>query len=207
MKDIHADGEVLEAGKDLEEADRAVIMLHGRGATAHSIIQLQRQLPEAAYLAPQAANREWYPRSFMEPREKNQPHLDSALRKVDEIVEKTAESVGKDNVFLLGFSQGACLASEYMASNSEKYGGLFALSGGLIGDEVREFSGNLEETPVFLGCAEKDPHIPLERVEESVEVFKSLNGDVEQYIFGGSQHGVVDYEVEIMNKHIKKKEG
>ena len=196
MKDIHADVEILEAGKNLEEADRAVIMLHGRGATAHSIIQLHRQLPEAAYLAPQASNREWYPRSFMEPREKNQPHLDSALRKVDELIERCADKLGKENVYLLGFSQGACLASEYMASNPEKYGGLFALSGGLIGEDVRDFSGDLEETSVFLGCAEKDPHIPLERVEESVEVFKRLNGDVEQYIFEGSQHGIVDYEIE-----------
>jgi predicted esterase len=203
MKDIHTDGEVLEAGQNLGEADKAVIMLHGRGATAHSIIQLHRQLPEAAYLAPQAANREWYPRSFLEPREKNQPHLDSALRKVDELVERCSDKLGKENVYILGFSQGACLASEYMASNPEKYGGLFALSGGLIGDEVREFSGNLEGTPVFLGCAENDSHIPLERVEESVEVFKGLNGNVEKYVFEGSQHGIVDYEIERMGEILK----
>ena len=198
MKEIHADGEVLEAGQNLGKADKAVIMLHGRGATAHSIIQLHRKLPEAAYLAPQAANREWYPRSFMESREKNQPHLDSALRKVDELAERCSSKVGKENVYILGFSQGACLGSEYIASNPEKYGGLFALSGGLIGDEVRDFSGNLEETPVFIGCAENDPHIPLARVNETSEVFEELNAEVEKYVFEGSKHGIVDYEVERM---------
>jgi phospholipase/carboxylesterase len=196
MKDIHADGEILTAGTELEEAEKAVIMIHGRGATAHSIIQLHRQLPEAAFLAPQAANREWYPRSFLESRERNQPDLDSALRKVDSLVERATKKVGKENVFLLGFSQGACLASEYMASNPEKYGGLMALSGGLIGDEVRDFSGDLENTPVFLGCAETDPHIPLERVNKTEKVFQDLNADVEKYIFEGSQHGIVDHEIE-----------
>ena len=196
MRDVHEEGEVLKAGPDLEEADKAVIMIHGRGATAHSIIQLHRQLPEATFLAPQASNREWYPRSFLEPREKNQQNLDSALRKIDSLVEKASKEVGKENVFLLGFSQGACLASEYMASNPDRYGGLIALSGGLIGEEIRDFSGNMDRTPVFLGCAEEDSHIPLERVNETEEVFQELNSDVEKYIFEGSQHGIVDYEVE-----------
>jgi phospholipase/carboxylesterase len=204
MTDIHADGEVLTAGEELEEAEKAVIMIHGRGATAHSIIQLHRQLPDAAFLAPQAANREWYPRSFLEPRERNQPDLDSALRKIDSLVEKALDEVGRENLFLLGFSQGACLASEYMASNPGRYGGLMALSGGLIGEEVREFSGDLEDTPVFLGCAEKDPHIPLERVNETEEVFHGLNADVEKYIFEGSQHGIVEYEVERITEMLER---
>lgn len=203
MNDIHAEGEVLEAGKDLQKAEKAVIMLHGRGATAHSIIQLHRQLPEAAYLAPQAANREWYPESFLKPRERNQPHLDSALRKVDSLVERATDAVGKENVFLLGFSQGACLASEYIAANTERYAGLFALSGGLIGKEIRNFAGDLKDTPVFLGCAENDPHIPLERVNETEKVFRELSGEVEKYIFEGSQHGITDYEIERINEIMK----
>lgn len=193
---VHSDQPIVESGQDLEDAEKAVIMLHGRGATAQSIIQLSEQLPEAAYLAPQAANREWYPRSFLEPREKNQPHLDSALELVDSLVDKAADAVGKENVYLLGFSQGACLTSEYAASHPDRYGGLILLSGGLIGEEVQEFEGDLEETPVFVGCSDNDPHIPLERVEETVEVMESLNADVEKYIFEGSHHGIVDHEVD-----------
>lgn len=197
MEKIHDDQKVLTKGLSLEEADKAVVMLHGRGASAQSMLQLTDQLPEAAYLAPQASRRTWYPRSFMEPRERNQPHLDSALRKVKDTVEKASDFVGLENVVLLGFSQGACLASEYAASNPEKYGGIILFSGGLIGDEVRSFSGDMEETPVFIGCAEDDPHIPFSRVDETVEVFKDLNADVvEKYVLDGSHHGIVEYELE-----------
>lgn len=198
----HQNTEVLRAGEDLGDAEKAVIMIHGRGASAQSILQLSEKLPEAAYLAPQAANRTWYPHSFLEPTEKNQPHLDSALEKIDELVEECSSEVGKKNVVLLGFSQGACLASEYAARNPTRYGGLIAFSGGLIGEDVGEFSGDMEETPVFIGCAENDPHIPKSRVDETEEVFQELNADVEKYIFDGSHHGIVDYEVRRANEII-----
>jgi phospholipase/carboxylesterase len=205
MKDVHGDQEVLTAGEDLEDADRAVVMLHGRGASARSMLQLADRLPEgAAYLAPQASNRTWYPNSFLEPRERNQPHLDSALQKVRSIVEDAADSVGRENVVLLGFSQGACLASEFLASNPDRYGGLVALSGGLIGDEVQDFSGDLEQTPVFMGCADEDPNIPIERVEKTEEVFQEMNADVEKFIFKGSYHGILDEEVEKAGKIVRR---
>jgi len=200
---VHEDQATFEAGQDLEEADKAVLMLHGRGATAKSILQLSEQLPEAAYIAPQAANREWYPKSFLEPREKNQENLDSALDLVDSLVSDLASAVGKENVYLLGFSQGACLASEYAASNPDRYGGLIVLSGGLIGEEVKEFEGDMEGTPVFIGCSDNDPHIPLERVKETVETMENLNAEVEEYIMEGSHHGIVDYEIEKIREMLR----
>jgi phospholipase/carboxylesterase len=193
---IHEDQKVVKAGKDLADADKAVIMVHGRGATAESVIRLSEKLPEASYLAPQAENRTWYPKSFLRPREENQPHLDSALEKLDKLIQKCSEELGKENVFLLGFSQGGCLVSEYTASNPARYGGLIILSGGLIGEEVKGFSGDMESTEVFIGCAENDPHIPRERVDETEDVFESLNAEVEKYIFEGSHHGIVEYEIE-----------
>ncbi len=193
---VHEGQETFEAGQDLQEADKAVLMLHGRGATAESILQLSERIPEAAYIAPQAANREWYPHSFLEPREKNQKHLDSALELADSLVSALAAAVGKENVYLLGFSQGACLASEYVASNPDRYGGLIVLSGGLIGEEVQQFEGDLEGTPVFIGCSDNDPHIPLERVKETVRTLEEMNADVEEYIMEGSHHGIVEHEVD-----------
>lgn len=193
---IHKDQKILTSGQELEEAEKAVIMIHGRGATAQSILQLQDQLPEAAYLAPQAAEKTWYPNSFMEPREENQPHLDSALEKIDQLIEKISEFVPVENIVLLGFSQGACLATEYAAQNPGRYGGVIAFSGGLIGDEIGEYSGDMKKTSVFLGCAENDPHIPLKRVNETEEVFTELSAEVEKHIFEGSHHGITDYEIE-----------
>lgn len=193
---VHENQKVFSTGQDLEDADRAAIMLHGRGATAGGMLRMTEDLPDAAYLAPQAANRTWYPHSFMEPRPKNQPHLDSALDKVGAVLETVSEHLEPEKVVILGFSQGACLASEFIASNPTSYGGLIALSGGLIGEEIEDFEGDLEQTPVFIGCSESDPHIPLERVEKTEQVMNDLKGDVEKYIFEGPHHGIVDYEIE-----------
>lgn len=192
---IHEDWEVVSQGQNIEDADRAVIMVHGRGATAESIIQLSDKLPEAAYLAPQAENREWYPQSFLRPREENQPHLDSALNQLDLLIDQVSEHVDRDKIVLLGFSQGACLASEYVASNPRRYGGLVVLSGGLIGEKIQDFSGDLEQTPVYIGCSENDPHIPQERVDETEEKLGQLNADVEKQIFPGSNHGIFQPEI------------
>ncbi|WP_414837942.1 alpha/beta hydrolase [Candidatus Nanosalina sp. VS9-1] len=191
---VHSDRPVIEKGT--MESGKAVIMIHGRGATAQSILNLSEKLPEAYYMAPQASKREWYPRSFLEKREKNQPHLDSALKKIDELVEEASEKVGRENVFLLGFSQGACLASEYAASNPGRFGGVILFSGGLIGDKVESFEGDMQGTKVFIGCSDNDPHIPLERVNETEEVFQQLGAEVEKYIMEGSHHGIVEYEIE-----------
>lgn len=188
---IHQDTETLESGG----GDKAVILLHGRGASSGSIIRLADKLPDARYYAPQASNREWYPNSFLRPREENQPHLDSALEKIDSIVDNISEQISNEKIVVAGFSQGACLASEYAASNPDKVGGVIAFSGGLIGEEIREFEGEMD-AKVFLGCAENDPHIPKSRVDETEQVFKGLNADVEKYIFEGSHHSINDYEIQ-----------
>ena len=193
---IHENWKVISHGQRIEDADRAVIMIHGRGATAESIIQLSDKLPEASYLAPQAKNREWYLESFLEPREENQPHLDSALEQLDSLIDEVSEHVSMDKIVLLGFSQGACLASEYTASNPTGYGGLVVLSGGLIGEKIQEYSGDLEETPVYIGCSEKDPHIPEERVDATEKKLVEMNAEVEKQFFPGSSHGIFQPEIE-----------
>ncbi len=192
---MHDSQKVFTAGNKLKEADKAVIMLHGRGATAQGILKLSDRLPDAAYIAPQAANRTWYPKSFLEPVEQNQPYLDSALSKLDTVIEQVSKIISREKIVLLGFSQGACLASEYIARNPKGYGGLIVFSGGLIGESVGEFDGDLQETPVFIGCSEKDPHIPLDRVDETEEVFSSLNADVMKEIYPGRSHEVNDDEI------------
>lgn len=194
----------MTAGKSLEDAEKAVIMIHGRGASAGSFLRLSENLPEAAYLAPQAANRTWYPQSFMQPRTENQPHLDSAIEKIGSVIEKANQFLPKEKIILLGFSQGACLASEYAASNTEKYGGLIILSGGLIGDEIREFEGSLRKTQTFIGCSENDPHIPLERVEETERILKELNAEVRKSIYEGSQHTINQDEIREAREMIKE---
>ncbi len=201
MSDDHQDQPVQTLGSSLEKAEKAVILIHGRGATADSMLQLAGDLPQdgITYLAPQAHTRQWYPHSFLQPVEQNEPGRTSALRVVDELVDQAVDAgISQNQVFIGGFSQGACVATEYAARNPYRYGGVFAFSGGLIGNSIDPdtFSGDMEQTPVFLGCSDQDPHIPLERVEETATVFNDLNASVDKRIYEGMGHTVNKDEIE-----------
>lgn len=201
-KTIHQSQPLRTAGVSLDEASAAVLMLHGRGASATSILALADELgdpPGFAYVAPQAAGHTWYPHSFLSPIEANEPWLSSALATVDAVMQRLAEAgLSSDRVVLLGFSQGACLALEYAARHARKYGGLIAFSGGLIGPDgtPRDYDGSLDGTPIFLGCSDTDAHIPLARVHESAEVLERLGGEVTKHIYPGMGHTINRDEID-----------
>ncbi len=192
---------VLIAGKPLDEARAAMILLHGRGATAQSILSLADHLhhPDFVYLAPQAPGNQWYPNRFMTPLAGNEPHLSGALAVVDGLVEQLGQAgIPPEKVVLAGFSQGACLALEYAGRKARRYGGVLGFSGGLIGPPgtVWEFSGSLDGTPVFLGCSDVDFHIPAFRVEETADVLGRLGGDVTMRLYPGMEHTIVEDELD-----------
>ena len=192
--------QVLHAGAALEDASAALIVIHGRGASAQSILSLVPEIdtPGFAYLAPQADGNTWYPYSFLEPLEANEPKLSKALATVDAVVQQI--NLPSEKIALLGFSQGACLALEYAARNARRYGGVFALSGGLIGPDgtPRSYAGSLDGTPVFLGCSDVDFHIPLARVQESTAVMRDLGGTVEERIYPGMGHTINQDEIDFV---------
>ena len=203
--DPHAGQPVGTAGAALDDADAAVVLVHGRGATAESMLEMAGEFAAdgVAYLAPQAEGRTWYPNSFLEAIETNEPSLSSALALVEDVLARAGDAgIPTDRTALVGFSQGACLSSEYVARNAERYGGLAALSGGLIGPEgtPREYDGDLDGTPVFLGCSDVDPHIPVERVHETRDVLAELGADVTERIYEGMGHGVNEEELEYVAK-------
>ncbi|ESP88434.1 alpha/beta hydrolase [Candidatus Halobonum tyrrellensis] len=195
----HADQPVVTEGADLDDARAAVVMVHGRGATARSILGMADEFgtDHVAYLAPSAARNTWYPQSFLAETDENEPHLSSALSFVGRLVDRAADAVGYDRVALLGFSQGACLASEWAARNARRYGGVIAFSGGLIGPPgtPREYDGDLDGTPAFVGCSDSDPHIPLERVHETAEVLEAIGAEVDERIYEGMGHGINEEEL------------
>lgn len=199
--DPHREQPVLTAGRPLAAARGALILLHGRGATAESILELADLLPhpDLAYLAPQAAGNTWYPYSFLAPMTQNEPYLSSALAKVGAVVAQVkAAGIPATHIFLGGFSQGACLASEYVARHAQRYAGLLAFSGGLIGPPgtPREYTGALAGMPAFLGCSDIDPHIPLERVRETAAVLTRLGAQVETRIYPRMGHTINQDEIE-----------
>lgn len=198
----HQNQPVAATGADLKKATKAMIMIHGRGASAQSILGLSKEFKNThnfVFLAPQASGQTWYPYSFLAPTENNQPGINSGLQAISDIIEKLNEQgITNQNIFLLGFSQGACLASEFVARNPSKYAGLIALSGGLIGETINleSFSGNLDKTPVFMGCSDIDAHIPKERVNESAEVFEQLDAKVVKKLYPGMGHLVNEDEIQ-----------
>jgi phospholipase/carboxylesterase len=196
--DPHRDGSVVVAGAPAEATEVAVVLLHGRGATADGIVRLAEPLYRhgVTFYAPAADRSRWYPHSFLAPVERNEPYLSSALRRVEAVMGMATEVVPVERVVLGGFSQGACLAAEFAARHPRRYGGVFVLSGGLLGPSVRpsDYRGSLDGTSVFLGCGDADEHVPVERVHRTAETLRSLDGDVTERIYEDVGHEVTDDE-------------
>ncbi|TXG86223.1 MAG: phospholipase [Thermomicrobiales bacterium] len=191
----HAGQQVLRAGAPVDRASKAVIAIHGRGANAADIIGVAQaiDLSDVAWLAPDAASHTWYPYSFLMPVDQNQPFLDSAISVVGGLLQHLEDSgIPAEKAVLLGFSQGACLASEFVARHPRRYGGLVVFSGGLIGAtiEPNTFVGSLAETPIYGGCSDVDAHIPLERFEVTGRVLADLGGAVDFRVYPGMGHTI-----------------
>lgn len=201
------DKNIHTAGKSLSEAKKVLIMLHGRGANAQDILRLAPHLNVADYalIAPQATNNTWYPYSFMAKPQQNEPWLSAALGLLKDLVgEVTMQGIATGNIFFLGFSQGACLTLEFAARNATGYGGIVAFTGGLIGDEINStnYSGDFNGTPIFMGTGNPDPHVSIERVNESVDILRGMNASVHLKIYGNRPHTISMDEIGEANRLI-----
>jgi predicted esterase len=199
-QDVHAGQPVRRYGPRPSGARLTVILVHGRGDSADGILHLARELdvPDVAFLAPQAARHTWYPSSFLAPFEQNEPALSSAFGVLAEQVGTAGrQGIAPERLVLMGFSQGACLSLEFAARHARRYAAVVALSGGLIGPPgtPRSYDGAFDGTPVFLGCSDIDPHIPLDRVRESADVFRRLDAAVDERIYPGLDHTVNEDEI------------
>jgi predicted esterase len=214
MNGPHAGQPVFSAGRPPAEAPAAVILVHGRGASAEDILSLVPELgrPDLSYLAPQAAGSSWYPYRFLAPLEQNEPWLSSGLALLGELLASLAAAgIGAERTVLLGFSQGACLALELAARAARRYGGVAGLSGALIGPpgKPRGYSAGapgpagsagLDGTPVLLGCSDRDPHIPLPSVHETAQVMTALGGRVSEQIYPAMGHTINADEIERLRR-------
>lgn len=200
---------IKTAGKPVGETDKVLIMVHGRGSNAQDILSLAQYFPvkNFALLAPQATNNTWYPYSFLVSPTQNEPWLSSALSLLEEIVKDLkAGGMTEENMYLLGFSQGACLALEFVSRNATRFGGIAAFSGGLIGDKIypENYKGNFHHTPVFIGCSNPDFHIPVERIYATTNILKKMNADVTEKIYDNMGHTINQDEIDQVNKLIFK---
>jgi len=198
---------IVTAGIPVAEAKRAVVFLHGRGATAEDIISLSNHLnvDDAALFAPQATNNSWYPYSFIAPVEQNQPALDSALSIINELVSEIVSSgIPKEKIYFVGFSQGACLTLEYITRNAARYGGAVAFTGGLIGKEInmKNYKGDFQQTPILITTGDPDAHVPVRRVEVSEGIIKKMNAKITMKIYAGRVHTISQKEIELAKQLI-----
>lgn len=204
---IHETQQIVTYGASLDDANKAVIMLHGRGATANDIIKTAPLLPQGdiVYLAPQAATNVWYPNSGFGPLEDNEPYLSSAMQTITNLIDKIkAAGIGIENIYIGGFSQGACLASEYVAEHPQAYGGVYILSGAIMGtmDRQHHFTGSLGGVPVFIGGVDNDPWVKPPQFELTRDVLQGLGAEVTLQVLHGSEHTIRKSEVDHVSKII-----
>jgi phospholipase/carboxylesterase len=199
--------EIYSAGKNITEARKALVMVHGRGAFAEDILSLAGyfNLKDFALVAPQATNNTWYPYSFLTPPKQNEPWLSSALNILSEMVSDiNTAGIAGENIYFLGFSQGACLTLEFVTRNAKKYGGVVAFTGGLIGDKIYSgnYNGDFLNTPVFIGSSNPDPHVPVERVQATSVILKNMHADLTVKIYPGMGHTINKDEIDQVNSLI-----
>ena len=200
----HQGQPVRTAGASLDTAKAAIVMVHGRGATAESILTLVPSLDAGgfAFLAPQASGNTWYPNSFLSPIPSNEPGISSGLAAIEDVIGRIEQAgISREKIMLLGFSQGACLSLEFAARHATRYGGIACLSGGLIGPDgtPRDYAGSFDGTPAFFGCSDVDFHIPALRVSESAAVLRRMGANVTMKLYPGMGHMVNDDEIAHVN--------
>ncbi len=199
--------EIVWAGKKLKDAKRALILLHGRGASPEDILQLTNYLNVEDYsvLAPHATNHTWYPYSFLVSESQNEPWLSSAINLLNEIVaDINAAGISNNEIYFAGFSQGACLSLEFVTRNAQRWGGVAAFSGGLIGENIKieKYNGDFNHTPIFIGTSNPDPHIPVARVQETTALLKSMHASVTEKIYPNMGHTISEDEIDKANQII-----
>lgn len=191
---------IIERGSPIQKAKKALILLHGRGASAYDILALADEFVSDSFYvaAPQATNNTWYPYSFMSNESKNEPWLSSSIEIVLKLIQETSKIIPLTNIYIMGFSQGACLSLETTARHPNSYGGVAAFSGGLIGEELNteKYKGSFNGTPIFIGNSDVDPHIPLLRTKESAALLKKMGAQVTLKIYPNMPHTINEDEIE-----------
>lgn len=198
---------IKTAGQNLEQAKKAIIMIHGRGGSAEDILGMSSYLhvDNFALLAPQAENHSWYPYSFIAPVQENEPWLSSAIDLIDHTVKLALDKgILAENIYFFGFSQGACLTLEYLARHARHYGGAVAIIGGVIGEEINRdhYAGDFAQTPVFLGTSDPDFHVPLQRVQDTASILEQMNANVKLVVYQNAGHTINREEIDLANEFV-----
>lgn len=204
---MHTKEQIVFSGPEISKDRKILVLLHGRGGTASDIISLADHLAvkDFSLVAPQATGNTWYPWSFLTPPAQNEPGLSSAIRMLEDLLgELYHNGLYSEQIYFSGFSQGACLALEFVARHAVRYGGVAAFSGGLIGDRIyaENYKGDFGDTPIFIGSSDPDPHVPVERVRATTRVLQGMNAYVVEKIYPDTGHTITPDEIDQANKTV-----
>lgn len=199
--------ELRTRGLALDKAEKALIMVHGRGGSAEGIMEFSEHLKvdDFAILAPQATNNTWYPHSFLAPVAQNEPWLSSALEMISQTIQTALDAgIKPESIYFFGFSQGACLSLEFLARNARQYGGAVAIIGGVIGQEIvrSNYRGDFHQTPVLLTSSAPDFHVPVERVLDTAGLFNEMNASITTKVFENAGHTIHQAQIDLANELI-----
>lgn len=200
---------IITTGKDISEAKKVLVLVHGRGGNAQDMISLADHFPvgDFSLLAPQATSNSWYPYSFLAPPAQNEPWLSSALGILSDLLDEIeSKGIAAENIYFAGFSQGACLTAEFVTRNAARYGGVLLFTGGLIGDKIysEKYKGDFAGTPIFIGTGNPDAHVPVERVNDTSKIMERMNAAVTVKVYDNKPHSISQDEIEFANKLIFK---
>ncbi len=202
------------AGADPARATAGIVMIHGRGGSSADILGLldAAALPDVAAVAPDAPGASWWPTSFLAPTAPIAPFVTAGLTAVAQgVAALTAGGLPRGRIWLLGFSQGACLALEAFARDGAGLAGVFAFSGGLVGTADADgppdsalyghgpkrfgYADRRDGARAWISCHERDQYIPIARVEETARALKGMGVDVETMIYPGAGHSVMRADI------------
>ncbi|MGM1057109.1 MAG: alpha/beta hydrolase [Bacteroidota bacterium] len=200
---------LITGGKDISEAKKVLVLLHGRGGSAQDMLSLADHFPvdDFSLLAPQATNNSWYPYSFLAPPAQNEPWLSSALEILSDLLDEIQnKGIASENIYFAGFSQGACLAAEFVTRNAARFGGVVLFTGGLVGDKIyaENYKGDFAGTPVFIGAGNPDAHVPVERVNDTAKIMEKMKAVVTVKVYDNKPHSISKDEIEMAYKLIFK---
>jgi phospholipase/carboxylesterase len=184
----------------------AGVLLHGRGKTPEEKIDLAARFGNVEgirWVVPEAETPgSWYPGRFWDPLESNEPYLSAAVERCHEAVLEASENsrLDSEHLVIVGFSQGACLALEYVLRHPGNVGSLIVFTGALMGvpgsDWKATASRSLAGLRLLLTGSDVDDWVPEEHTHEAANLFRELGADVQLRIYKGRPHIVSAEEIE-----------
>lgn len=185
-------------GAEASTARAVCVFVHGRAQSPEEMAETvlpRLDAPGLRFVLPRAPREAWYDAKAVDAlTEATAAQLAEALGIVGQVVEHARGECPGVPLVVAGFSQGACLAVEYLMQ-----GGRADAAAMLTGCRVGAPSDDLPKAPlsglpVYATCGDADPWIPLWAFQKAVGELAAAGARVRSDVFPGRPHEVSDAE-------------